>query len=519
MIPRADPLATRWFPALLALVAAIPLLWPQVPPLIDLMGHMGRYRVETARDVPALAAAYGFEWRLIGNLGIDLLIVPMAELFGVELGTKLIVLAIPPLTVGGLLWLSREVHGRIEPHSLFALPLAYAFPFQFGFVNFALSLALALPALALWIRLGRKERLRLRAGLFAVLALFLWVMHMVGWGLLGISAFGAEFVRLRRKGEPLFRAGLLAALACLPLATALVPMLLVRSSSPEAVSWDFFNWRSKLFWISSLLRERWQLWDLIGSWTMLLLIFASWRLSRFRIDPLLGVPALLCLIVFLAMPRVAVGSAYADMRLLPWLCALALVAVAVRPERERLGRWLAGAGLAFFLLRIGGTTISFLMYDASFRSELRALDHVPRSASVLALVQRPCRWEWSTPRLDHLPSMAIVRRDAFTNDQWAVDNAQLISIRKQGVGPFARDPSQMIYPKWCRGGEGQDLDLATATFPRDAFDYLWAIRARPGEVRQPDLTLVWTNGLSTLYRVDRIATSETPAGSGTRPTR
>ena len=37
---------TRWFVAAMILVSAIPLLYPSVPPLVDLLGHMGRYRVE-----------------------------------------------------------------------------------------------------------------------------------------------------------------------------------------------------------------------------------------------------------------------------------------------------------------------------------------------------------------------------------------------------------------------------------------------------------------------------------------
>src|SRR4051812_27720783 len=107
MLERGDLVDKRWALALLALATAIPLLWPQIPPLVDLLGHMGRYHIETAIDhSPSLAAAYSFQWRLLGNLGVDLLIVPMAKLFGVELGTKLIVLAIPPLTAAGMLWVA-----------------------------------------------------------------------------------------------------------------------------------------------------------------------------------------------------------------------------------------------------------------------------------------------------------------------------------------------------------------------------------------------------------------------------
>ena len=141
---------TRTFVAAMAALAIVPLLWPTIPPLVDLPGHMGRYRVQLAiGDHPWLGNWYDFRWQLIGNLGIDLLVVPLAKVFGLELAVKLIVLTIPPLTVSGLLWIAREVHGRIPATALFALPLAYSYPFQFGFVNFALSMALALNLFAL----------------------------------------------------------------------------------------------------------------------------------------------------------------------------------------------------------------------------------------------------------------------------------------------------------------------------------------------------------------------------------
>ena len=37
---------TRWFVVGMALASIIPLLWPTIPPLVDLPGHMGRYRVQ-----------------------------------------------------------------------------------------------------------------------------------------------------------------------------------------------------------------------------------------------------------------------------------------------------------------------------------------------------------------------------------------------------------------------------------------------------------------------------------------
>ena len=96
--------------------------------------------------------------RAIGNLGVDLLMMALAPLIGLEPAVKLIVLAIPPLTVAGFLWVAREVHGRVPPTAYFAIPFAYGHPFMFGFVNFALSMAFAFLAFGLWLRLGRLGR-------------------------------------------------------------------------------------------------------------------------------------------------------------------------------------------------------------------------------------------------------------------------------------------------------------------------------------------------------------------------
>ena len=223
---------------------------------------------------------------------------------------------------------------------------------------------------------------------------------------------------------------------------------------------------------------------------------------------LLGWPALLCAAAFVLMPRIVTGSAYADMRLLPFTVALAVLAIDVRMDHRRTLAFMTLIGLLFLTVRIGANTASFLLYDAAHRRELKALDSLPRGASVLSLVARPCRWVWTTPRADHLPSLAIVRRDAFTNDQWTTDGAQLIKVRQPFVGDYGADPSQMIYPPRCRDGDGSDFDEAIAKFDRRAFDHVWTIGFPPGRARATDLRLIWTDGRSALYRVAPKAETE-----------
>src|SRR5439155_18635239 len=136
-------------------------------PLVDLVGPMGRYRVELDLNHSSyLQLYYDYHWAAIGNLGVDLLVIPLGKLLGLEPAVKLIVLLIPPLTAAGFLWVAREVHGRVPPTAFFALPFIYGYPFLFGFVNFALSVALAFLAFGLWLRLGRLGRTRRRSLLF-----------------------------------------------------------------------------------------------------------------------------------------------------------------------------------------------------------------------------------------------------------------------------------------------------------------------------------------------------------------
>src|SRR4051794_2619869 len=104
---------TRWFVAAMIIAAFIPMIYPPVPPLVDLIGHMGRYRVQLDLwHSPELQRYYAFNWHLTGNLGVDFLISPLSKVFGLELAFKLIAMVIPPMTVAGFLWVAREVHHR-----------------------------------------------------------------------------------------------------------------------------------------------------------------------------------------------------------------------------------------------------------------------------------------------------------------------------------------------------------------------------------------------------------------------
>ncbi|MDB5718355.1 MAG: hypothetical protein JWM38_1782 [Sphingomonas bacterium] len=524
--PNAPEMPTGWwstraFAVALILLSAVPLLWPSTAPLIDLPGHMARYRVELGiHDSPALARYYGFEWALMGNLGVDLLVVPLTPIFGLELAVKLIVLTIPVMTVAGLLLIAREEHGTLPPTAAFALPLAYGYPFQFGFVNFALSMALALLAFGLWLRLGRLGRVWLRAGLFVPIGAVVWLAHGFGWGVLGLLVFASETVRQRQHEPRLIPAAFRAGLACLPLAPPLLLMVMWRSGNVAGQTADWFNWTSKLTWIVTVLRDRWALFDLASELILLGLLIAGFvRRAGLTMNWTLRICTLMLFLAFILLPRILLGSAYADMRLVSYMLAIGLIAVAPARADPRRLRMIAILATAFFLVRTTATTISFAGYANHNARQLEALEHVEPGSRVLALTEKPCRVAWSLSRMDHLGGFAVVRRDVFINDNWVMAGAQLMRLRYH-AGRFSVDPSQMVEAPGCRFRGRPGLAEAIRTFPRDRFDYVWLIDGVTAHVPPAGLRMLWRSPTGALYRIVGSATtaSETPNGSVRRPT-
>ncbi len=496
---------TRSWVVAFVLISVIPLLYPPIPPLVDLFGHMGRYRVEL--DIgrsPWLSQYYGFHWALIGNLGVDLLVMPLGRLIGLEPAVKLIVLMVPPMTVAGFLWVAREVHGRVPPTALFALPFVYGFPFLFGFVNFALSVALAFLAFGLWLRLGRLHKTRLRGWLFIPISLVVFFAHTYGWGLLGLLCFSAEAVRLHDAGRSWFRAGIEAALHTSVMALPILIMLIWRSETHGGETTAWFEWKLKWRWIYSALRDRWR-WVDIGSLIAAGLVFVYALVSRkLTLSRNLAFSAIVLAIFFAILPRIIFGSAYADMRLLPYLFAVALLAIRFRgaPNR-RTAQHLAVLGLLFYLGRVGATTASLAMASDDQQAKLQALDHVEQGARVVTLTGMPCGDYWPLLRNSHLGAMVVVRRDGFSNDQWLMEGLNLLDLKYTRAGYYAADPSQLVRPNGCREPLHREIDVSLAGLPRKDFDYLWLVDVPPFD---PSLVAgmrpVWRGPGSILYRLN-----------------
>ncbi|MEP6982303.1 MAG: hypothetical protein ABI853_01495 [Sphingomicrobium sp.] len=488
---------------LVVFATALPLIYPSVPPLVDLLGHMGRYRVELDLNQSVwLQRYYDYHWAAIGNLGVDLLVIPLGKLFGLEPAVKMIVLMIPPLTAAGFFWVAREVHGRMPPTAFFALPFISGYPFLFGFVNFTLSVALASLAFGLWLRLGRLERTALRGWLFVPISVIVFFCHTYGWGLLGLMCFSADAVRLHDRGRTWWHAGLEAAMHTSVMALPILAMLIWRGETHGGQTVDWFDWKVKWRWIYSALRDRWKWFD-IGSLIVPALAFLYAVFSRkLELSRNLAFSAIVLAVSFAILPRIIFGSAYADMRLVPYLMAVGLLAIRFRGAPDRTtAQVLAVVGLLFFATRTVANTVSLGRAADDQSAKLTAIDLMPRGARVISLVGMTCQEYWPLLRNGHLGAMVIVRRDGFSNDQWLLEGVNLLDLRYRAAGYFAADPSQLVRPNQCRDPLHRMVDDSLLRLPRKDFDYVWLIDPPPyGPETVADMRPVWRGPGSILYK-------------------
>ena len=280
-------------------------------------------------------------------------------------------------------------------------------------------------------------------------------------------------------------------------------MLLWRSGHVGGQTADWFNWDAKYLWLVTALRDRWYWFDFGAVAVIVFLIFQAVVSKRLGFSRNLAASALFLLLVFILLPRIVFGSAYADMRLVPYLFAVAVIAIRLREGAGTLfARRLALMALAFALVRIGGNTVSFWMFDRVYDRELAALNHIPERARLLSFVGTSCRQPWSMSRLEHLPGIALVRNRAFSNEQWSMLGAQLLHTTYRAARGYAHDASQMVTPVRCQNEAWRSLDQSLRGFPRDAFDYVWLIRP---PAHDPALTRgmvpVWRSGSSVVYRI------------------
>lgn len=471
--------------ALLCLVAIAPLLVVGMPPLVDLYGHYGRYVIQTdLHNRPELQQYYSHQWQLIGNLGADLLVQALHALLGLEAAIRVIVITTQLLAAAGILLLSKELHGRVTPFAVVALPLIYGLPFNFGFLNFSLSMALGLLAFVVWIRLQRAGRGFASRIWLAAAGLMIWVCHTFGWAFLGLLCGSTMLAQVIAAKEGRLTAFKHILGACWPLLLPLVPMIAWRTGTGglDSMGW-FFSY--KLQWLISVFRNKWAIWDVLSLIFVVILIYWAIRNKRVAFDRRMSIAALVCLASFMILPVQVFGSMFADMRLAPYVLITALLAISPRGLDTRTLRILSLLAVAFFAARTLVTSAAYLVQEESVEEVLPAIDSIPQGSRVAFLTIVPCKAAWELPVLSHMGGVALARRNVFVNNLWKVPGVNPMTVNYPAASPFEHDPSQFVHTGDCEKPVYPDLALALDHVPQEAFTHVWIVGPVPDPLIVP----------------------------------
>lgn len=476
-----------WLGVILSFLAALPVIVSWTPQMTDYPSHLAGYKImlDHGKD-PFLTRYFLFKWEWTGNLGAELLMVPLTPLLGLERAGRLIVAMIPFLTGMSIMAVTWSLRKRIGIGAILAFATIWSPSLLMGFLNWSLSVALALLAFAAWVR---AEGWRWRWAVFVPVSFVVWLCHVSGWGVLGVLVFGYEWSRRKSwlDWKPFLKPW--------PLIFPILPMLLGMGANSKVSygRWGVLEYKWSILYRA--MRSYDQTLDITSLCLVVGVIATALIMKRF--DGRLGWAALILLVLTMIVPRQIFGGDYADYRLSTM--ALMIACLAIDWQASRWGLALAGM---LFSVRLAVTTVVWYQDAQVARQLIGAMDHVPEGSRVATAVAIP-RAQWLFGPFEHFGSFAVVRRSAMENSNFALPDVHMLSMRETRYR--FNDPTQRILYS-----ANQKIDLRKFKPARHA-DYLWYIgKIRP--VAVPDgARIVFSTPNSFLARLPNAVDLANPA--------
>lgn len=507
--------------ALGVFLVCLPFMLVEVPPLIDIPGHMGAAAIEAAGPNSPLDKYFAYKWSFTLNIGDGVLMKLIGSKFGILAAGWWSTVLATALYAGGCLGTIRMVNARGGHGAAWALIYVFSFPLLTGFLNFILATGLSLSMFALAVLLETQPRKR--AALLVAVQPVAMLCHAIGGLLLGLligaNAVGRELDALPAgwwrpsRFRPAMAGhdwrGVARRLAVLlwPLLTTVVVIVLWKFlSPPPARSFNNWRWIDKEWYLFLTLRDQSMVVDIATTAACYTLILLGWVAgARWKWQQFL--PGLAVLVEFVVIPSDINGSNFVDVRLLPVACMLLLGLQDWSGARPWVARTVAYAGMILLALRLVITAASFADYAQDYKQQLAALQHVEPGSRVLAFVEHSCLEEsWRNTRRDHLASLASLYRQAWVNDNWAVPGLHMVIPRFRPGRNFTADPSEFVWSERCAGRRLRSVDTALRQAPIERVDYVWLIDTGLPHNPDPRLQLVWQDGRSLLFAVRPLRT-------------
>src|SRR5258708_1387532 len=300
-------------------VALVPLFTCSPLPLADYPNHLARmYIITSLRHSPLLQRYYEIHWQLIPNLALDLIVPPLARFMPVERAMLVFTGLTLVLLVAGCFAVHRALFGRLSYAPFATFLLLYNRQLLWGMLNYLFALALALLTFALWIVLRRRP-LGIRCGVFAVLALMVFVSHLAGFGVLAVLIVGYEVHSfLQEKDYRALRNDLVAAAVALGLPVLLFLLFSpTRTRSTPSALWEL---RSRIIGLMDAFNNYTLALDAATFLLVIAAIGVGLLLRKARLHSRMWLPLVSLALIYCVINPQLLGSTGADRRLIPALC-------------------------------------------------------------------------------------------------------------------------------------------------------------------------------------------------------
>lgn len=434
----------------LLVLALIPLVLVQIPPLVDYPNHMARVHIlADGGQHPLLRQYYDIHWGLLPNLAVDILLPSLLTVMSVETAGRLFLGFILTFLIVGTMALHRALHHRWSPWPLLGFFFLYNSVFLWGFLNYVFGLGLALLSCALWITL-RDRSAGLVIPLFSLLAVVLFFAHLFAFGvfaLVVLSYEGASWWSHRHAGGRFMETSLGKALS-----TTVLPMILLilsptfRTNPADYPFWlrglppppavTFLPLNVKLEAFKGTFRTEHQTLDRVTAVLLVSLVGVGLVRRRCSIRPSMYLPLTATMGAALAMPASIGTTAVVDVRM-PVAVILLAIASSDWPDWRR--RWFVPLACVFsllFVMRMAVITEGWLETDRHYRQFIAALDQLPEGTRLLSAIKL-ASYDSNSPRDSRIPETrplvnlscwSIIRRSAFVSNLFSAPGQQPVQL-------------------------------------------------------------------------------------------
>ena len=418
-------LRVAFYPIMVALTLS-PLLWVQVPPLVDFPSHLARMWILVhSAEIPALASNYIVHWRLLPDLAMDLIVPVLSMVIPVEQAGRVFIALTMLALIGGTTALHRAINGRVGIWPIWSVLFVYNAELFWGFPTLFAS-GVYLFAFAGWIA-TRHWQLGPRIVSFAAVATMLCLLHLFAFGLYALSVVSYEFAsRTERR-----RVSLRSFVAWSALCLQFIPGMLIwyASMQPGRISVTSYD-HLILSKVYALFAPFIFGFAQLAPFDFLLVLFIISFLAvaiatrSLKLAPEMRLPIAAMTAISLLMPSVVSGSSFVDIRLPVMLPFVIIASTRFEPFRKEMVFPIAAVALTLLGVRIWTISQAWHDYDHLF-AEFRGASTVIAPGARVLVVTAPPTEARKLPGIPenlavlqvrlfhHMPSLAVIDRAAF----------------------------------------------------------------------------------------------------------